>query len=93
VGHHRPHPGHLHAVPPIAEDPHMAFYATSGAGKGYAAKVLQARLAQGQDVRIFGVDQDEDEEYTGSPSTSTARSSAWVHPVERVVGPSSHPST
>ncbi len=42
----------------------MAFYATSGAGKGYAAKVLLARLAMGQDVRVFGVDQDEDEEYT-----------------------------
>src|SRR5207302_8740117 len=46
------------------KNPHMAFYATSGAGKGYAAKVLLARLAQGQGVRIFGVDQDEDEEYT-----------------------------
>jgi hypothetical protein len=46
------------------KNPHMAFYATSGAGKGYAAKVLQARLAEGQNVRVFGVDQDEDEEYT-----------------------------
>lgn len=46
------------------KNPHMAFYATSGAGKGYAAKVLQARLAQGQNVRVFGIDQDEDEEYT-----------------------------
>jgi len=25
---------------------------------------MSARLAQGQDVRIFGIDQDEDEEYT-----------------------------
>jgi hypothetical protein len=46
------------------KNPHMAFYATSGAGKGYAAKVLQARLAQGKSVRVFGIDQDEDEEYT-----------------------------
>jgi hypothetical protein len=52
---------------PSLKNPHMAFYATSGAGKGYAAKVLQARLAQGQDVRIFGIDQDEDEEYTRLP--------------------------
>ncbi len=49
---------------PRLKNPHMAFYATSGAGKGYAAKVLQARLAQGQTVRVFGIDQDEDEEYT-----------------------------
>jgi len=46
------------------KNPHIAFYATSGAGKGYAAKVLLARLAQGARVRIFGIDQDEDEEYT-----------------------------
>lgn len=49
---------------PSLKNPHMAFYATSGAGKGYAAKVLQSRLAMGQNVRVFGVDQDEDEEYT-----------------------------
>ncbi|MBV9596019.1 MAG: hypothetical protein JOZ87_04095, partial [Chloroflexi bacterium] len=49
---------------PSLKNPHIAFYATSGAGKGYAAKVLQARLAMGQNVRIFGIDQDEDEEYT-----------------------------
>lgn len=47
------------------KSPHMAWYGTSGAGKGFGLRVLLSREHFQKDLRIFVVDSDEQGEYTG----------------------------
>jgi hypothetical protein len=47
------------------KSPHMAWYGTSGAGKGFGLRVLLSREHFQKDLRIFVVDSDEQGEYAG----------------------------
>jgi hypothetical protein len=42
---------------------HMCWYGTSGAGKGYSLRVLLSRERFANGLRIYGIDQDEQQEY------------------------------
>ena len=44
---------------------HMCWYGTSGAGKGYSLRVLLSRERFANGLRVYGVDQDEQQEYAG----------------------------
>jgi hypothetical protein len=44
---------------------HMCWYGTSGAGKGYSLRVLLSRERFANGLRIYGIDQDEQQEYAG----------------------------
>jgi hypothetical protein len=50
---------------PRNRGPHMCWYGTTNAGKGMAAHLLWSRLHLVQDIRIFGIDQDEQHEHCG----------------------------
>jgi hypothetical protein len=43
----------------------MCWYGTSGAGKGYSLRVLLSRERFANGLRIYGIDQDEQQEYAG----------------------------
>ncbi len=43
----------------------MCWYGTSGAGKGYSLRVLPSRERFANGLRIYGIDQDEQQEYAG----------------------------
>jgi hypothetical protein len=45
--------------------PHMAWYGCTNAGKGTGAHMLWSRLHLIQNIRIFGIDQDEQHEHCG----------------------------
>jgi hypothetical protein len=44
---------------------HMCWYGTSGAGKGYSLRVLLSRERFANGLRVYGIDQDEQQEYAG----------------------------
>ena len=44
---------------------HMCWYGTSGAGKGYLLRVLLSRERFANGLRIYGIDEDEQQEYAG----------------------------
>jgi hypothetical protein len=48
-----------------AKNRHMCWYGTSGAGKGYSLRVLLSREHFANGLRIYGIDQDEQQEYAG----------------------------
>jgi hypothetical protein len=50
---------------PRNKNRHMCWYGTSGAGKGYSLRVLLSRERFANGLRIYGVDQDEQQEYAG----------------------------
>jgi hypothetical protein len=43
----------------------MCWYGTSGAGKGYSLRVLLSRERFANGLRVYGIDQDEQQEYAG----------------------------
>jgi hypothetical protein len=76
--------------------PHMALYGTTNAGKGMAAHLLWSRLYWAQDIRIFGIDQDEQHEHCGrfleylggrklSPRDAKDAEAMELHPDDGVV--------
>jgi hypothetical protein len=48
-----------------AKNRHMCWYGTSGAGKGYSLRVLLSRERFANGLRVYGIDQDEQQEYAG----------------------------
>jgi hypothetical protein len=50
---------------PRNKNRHMCWYGTSGAGKGYSLRVLLSRERFANGLRIYGIDQDEQQEYAG----------------------------
>jgi hypothetical protein len=44
---------------------HCCWYGTSGAGKGYSLRVLLSRERFANGLRVYGIDQDEQQEYAG----------------------------
>ena len=48
-----------------AKNRHMCWYGTSGAGRGYSLRVLLSRERFADGLRIYGIDQDEQQEYAG----------------------------
>jgi hypothetical protein len=44
---------------------HCCWYGTSGAGKGYSLRVLLSRDHFANGLRVYGIDQDEQQEYAG----------------------------
>ncbi len=44
---------------------HCCWYRTSGAGKGYSLRVLLSRERFANGLRVYGIDQDEQQEYAG----------------------------
>jgi hypothetical protein len=50
---------------PRNKNRHMCWYGTSGAGKGYSLRVLLSRDRFANGLRIYGIDQDEQQEYAG----------------------------
>lgn len=50
---------------PHNKNRHMCWYGTSGAGKGYSLRVLLSRERFANGLRIYGIDQDEQQEYAG----------------------------
>lgn len=50
---------------PRNKNRHMCWYGTSGAGKGYSLRVLLSRERFANGLRIYGIDQDEQQEYGG----------------------------
>jgi hypothetical protein len=50
---------------PRNKNRHMCWYGTSGAGKGYSLRVLLSREFFANGLRIYGIDQDEQQEYAG----------------------------
>src|SRR5579864_1448656 len=49
---------------------HCCWYGTSGAGKGYSLRVLLSRERFANGLRIYGIDQDEQQEYAGGSATT-----------------------
>jgi hypothetical protein len=50
---------------PRNKNRHMCWYGTSGAGKGYSLRVLLSRERFANGLRVYGIDQDEQQEYAG----------------------------
>jgi hypothetical protein len=50
---------------PHNKNRHMCWYGTSGAGKGYSLRVLLSRERFANGLRVYGLDQDEQQEYAG----------------------------
>jgi hypothetical protein len=50
---------------PRNKNRHCCWYGTSGAGKGYSLRVLLSRERFANGLRIYGIDQDEQQEYAG----------------------------
>lgn len=50
---------------PRNKNHHMCWYGTSGAGKGYSLRVLLSRERFANGLRVYGIDQDEQQEYAG----------------------------
>ncbi|MCA1647266.1 MAG: hypothetical protein LC797_18025 [Chloroflexi bacterium] len=50
---------------PRNKNRHMCWFGTSGAGKGYSLRVLFSRERFANGLRIYGIDQDEQQEYAG----------------------------
>ena len=50
---------------PRNKNRHMCWYGTSGAGKGYSLRVLLSREHFANGLRVYGIDQDEQQEYAG----------------------------
>ncbi|MBV9172813.1 MAG: hypothetical protein JOZ81_22315 [Chloroflexi bacterium] len=50
---------------PRAKNRHMCWYGTSGAGKGYSLRILLSREHFANGLRVYGIDQDEQQEYAG----------------------------
>jgi hypothetical protein len=50
---------------PRNKNRHMCWYGTSGAGKGYSLRVLLSRERFANGLRVYGIDQDERQEYAG----------------------------
>jgi hypothetical protein len=50
---------------PRNKNRHMCWYGTSGVGKGYSLRVLLSRERFANGLRIYGIDQDEQQEYVG----------------------------
>jgi type IV secretory pathway VirB4 component len=50
---------------PQNKNRHMCWYGTSGAGKGYSLRVLLSRERFANGLRVYGIDQDEQQEYAG----------------------------
>jgi hypothetical protein len=50
---------------PKNKNRHMCWYGRSGAGKGYSLRVLLSRERFANGLRIYGIDQDEQQEYAG----------------------------
>ncbi|MCA1648378.1 MAG: hypothetical protein LC797_23935 [Chloroflexi bacterium] len=50
---------------PRNKNRHMCWYGTSGAGKGYSLRVLLSRERFANGLRIYAIDQDEQQEYGG----------------------------
>jgi hypothetical protein len=44
---------------------HCCWYGTSGAGKGYSLRVLLSRERFANGLRVYSIDQDEQQEYAG----------------------------
>jgi hypothetical protein len=68
------------AAPPN-KNRHMCWYGTSGAGKGYSLRVLLCREGFANGLRIYGIDQDEQQEYTGRFCDSLGGSSVPIRTV------------
>jgi hypothetical protein len=50
---------------PRNKNRHCCWYGTSGAGKGYSLRVLLSRERFANGLRVYGIDQDEQQEYAG----------------------------
>jgi type IV secretory pathway VirB4 component len=50
---------------PRNKNRHMYWYGTSGAGKGYSLRVLLSRERFANGLRVYGIDQDEQQDYAG----------------------------
>jgi hypothetical protein len=50
---------------PRNKNRHCCWYGTSGAGKGYSLRVLLSREHFASGLRVYGIDQDEQQEYAG----------------------------
>jgi hypothetical protein len=50
---------------PRNKNGHCCWYGTSGAGKGYSLRLLLSRERFANGLRIYGIDQDEQQEYAG----------------------------
>ena len=58
-------PATLTTAAPRNKNRHCCWYGTSGAGKGYSLRVLLSREHFANGLRIYGIDQDEQQEYAG----------------------------
>src|SRR5258708_22887100 len=50
---------------PRNKNRHMCWYGTSGAGKGHSLRVLLSRERFANGLRVYGIDQNEQQEYAG----------------------------
>jgi hypothetical protein len=63
---------------------HLAIYGGSGAGKGYSVKVLKSREHFQHDVAVWGIDADEEHEYSGRFCRYLRGEAPKVHSVAEV---------
>jgi hypothetical protein len=56
----------------------LCWYGTSGAGKGYSLRVLLWRERFANGLRVYGIDQDEQQEYAAVVSTGATHMLAYV---------------
>ena len=75
-----------------AKNRHMCWYGTSGAAKGYSLRVLLSRQRFVNGLRVYGIDQDEQQEYAGRfAPTSRGRGCQSAH--SRTPRPSTSPTS